>query len=181
MTFEIDVRDLLRRPGSSRTLEIEQAIEGLRTQLAHVPEDRPLGARLLVESVVEGVLASGPLTGVMVVHCARCLAPSESEFTLEVQELFAPGATPDDEAYPLVEGFLDLEPMIRDAVLLSMPLAPLCRPDCLGLCGRCGGDRNVGECSCPPEVDPRWSPLIGLRLEEASEHIDLGPGPAKRR
>lgn len=180
MTVQIDVKDLLRHPGSSRTLEFAEAIGGLRTELAYVPEDRPLGGRLLMESVVEGVLASGPLSGVMVLRCARCLATTETEFSVEVQELFAPGATADDDEYQLVEGILDLEPMIRDAVLLSMPLAPLCRPDCLGLCERCGGDRNAGECSCPPEVDPRWAPLIGLHLEEGPRHVDLGPGPEQR-
>ena len=90
---------------------------------------------------------------------------SARPFDVPVQELFAPGAEPDDEhEYPLVEGHLDLEPMIRDAVVPSLPFAPLCRPDCLGLCERCGGDRNLGECSCPPETDPRWSPLLDLNL-----------------
>jgi uncharacterized protein len=49
--------------------------------------------------------------------------------------------------------------MVRDAVLLDVPFAPLCRPECLGLCERCGGDRNLGECSCVETVDPRWADL----------------------
>jgi DUF177 domain-containing protein len=49
-------------------------------------------------------------------------------------------------------------------VVLSMPFSPLCRLDCLGLCPRCGGDRNLAECMCGPEVDPRWAPLAGLEL-----------------
>ena len=119
---------------------------------------------LLLESVVEGILVTGPLVGSMLLTCARCLRPFQAEFRLDVQELFAPGAEQDDDEYPLEEGVLDLEPMIRDAVMLAMPFAPLCKPDCLGLCPRCGGDRNVGECRCPPEVDERWSPLLGLDL-----------------
>jgi uncharacterized protein len=47
-----------------------------------------------------------------------------------------------------------------------MPFAPLCRPDCLGLCSRCGGDLNLGECTCRPEADPRWAPLSGLELTD---------------
>jgi uncharacterized protein len=52
--------------------------------------------------------------------------------------------------------------MVRDAVGLELPFSPLCTPDCLGLCERCGGDRNLGECSCAPQVDHRWAPLEGL-------------------
>jgi uncharacterized protein len=55
---------------------------------------------------------------------------------------------------------------VRDAVVLEMPFSPLCRPDCLGLCARCGGDRNLGECSCGPEVDPRWGALDDIRFDD---------------
>jgi uncharacterized protein len=171
VTVSIDVSDLLERPGSSRPLHVEEPIDGLATELARVPEDRPVRGDLLLESVVEGVLVRGPLSGVMVVSCARCLKPIEVPFRFDVQELFAIGATGEDDEYPLSEGELDLEPMIRDTVVLSMPFAPLCRPGCLGLCGRCGGDRNLGECTCPPEVDERWSVLTGLDLTD-----DPGPG-----
>jgi len=50
-----------------------------------------------------------------------------------------------------------------------MPFAPLCNPDCLGLCARCGGDRNLGECTCSDEQDPRLSALSGLVLPEREE------------
>jgi uncharacterized protein len=165
MTVEVDVRDLVGRPGASRTVEVAEPVDGLGTELAFVPEDRPVSASLLMESVVEGMLATGPLSGVMVVRCARCLTSSERPFRVETQEMFTPGPDPTDDEYPLVDGFVDLEPMIRDAVLLAMPMAPLCRPDCLGLCPRCGGDRNLGECSCEPDVDARWAPLSALRID----------------
>jgi len=100
----------------------------------------------------------------MALWCARCLKRFETPFEVEVEELFVPGARPEDDEYPVVEGFIDLEPMIRDAVILAMPFAPLCRPDCRGLCERCGGDRNMDECTCPPRSDPRWAPLMGLDL-----------------
>jgi uncharacterized protein len=166
MTLELDVRDLLQRPGASRTVDVYGPLEGLRTEMAFVPEDRPVRARLLAESVVEGVLASGLLRGSMVLRCARCLTTYDHPFIVDVQELFAPGASATDDRYPVVGGFLDLEPMIRDAVVLSMPLAPLCKPGCLGLCSRCGGDRNLAECTCPPEADSRWAPLSALRIDQ---------------
>ncbi|HEY3211495.1 MAG TPA: DUF177 domain-containing protein [Actinomycetota bacterium] len=165
MSVELDVRDLIGQPGASRTVRVSESIPGLGTELVTVPEDRRIDAALLLESVVEGLLVSGPVSGAMVMSCARCLKAFQAEFRLDVQELFTPGAGIDDDEYPVDEGAIDIEPMIRDAVLLSMPFAPLCRPDCLGLCERCGGDRNLGECVCQPEVDPRWGPLTGIELE----------------
>ena len=167
MPIEIDVRDLVARPGSSRSIPLAEQVPGLATELARVPEDRVLAAELLLESVVEGVLVSGPVEGVMVLRCARCLKAFDSDFRLDIQELFAPGET--DDEYPLTDGFVDVEPMIRDAVMLAMPFAPLCRPECLGLCERCGGDRNLGECACPPEADARWSALLEFRVDESDD------------
>jgi uncharacterized protein len=159
MPVAVDVRDLVGHPGASRSVRVRQSVNGLATGLARVPEDRELSGELLFESLVDGILVSGSLEGSVELVCARCLKPTESRFTVEVRELFALGATLDDDEYPVAEGMVDLEPMIRDAVLLAMPFAPLCVPDCLGLCERCGGDRNVGECTCAPEADPRWSVL----------------------
>jgi uncharacterized protein len=163
MSIAIDVRDLIGRPGASRHVHVEEPIEGLRTELTLVHGETPVDAELLLESVIEGILASGGLSGTFVETCARCLEPFEQPFRVDVQELFAPGAEPDDlEEYPLRDGESDLEPMIRDAVVLAMPYSPLCRPDCQGICERCGGNRNLGECTCQPPADERWAPLAGL-------------------
>jgi uncharacterized protein len=161
----LDVRDLLERPGSSRGVHVSEPVTGLHTELARVPEADPVDAELLLEHVVEGILVSGPLSGRMTFRCARCLKEFSREFRVEVHELFVPGATAEDDQYPVEEGAIDLEPMVRDAVMLSMPFSPLCRPECLGLCERCGGDRNLGECSCGPEVDPRWSVLDDVEID----------------
>ena len=161
----VDVRDLLAEPGSSRRLLRSETFEGLRTELASVAEDDPIRIDVLLESVVEGILVSGPLSGRIAFRCARCLTDFTQEFTLDVRDLFAHEPREDEDEYPIVEEAIDLEPMIRDAVVLSMPFSPLCRPDCLGLCERCGGDRNLGECSCGPAVDPRWSALDALQID----------------
>ena len=160
----VDVRDLLDSPGASRRVKREEPVEGLATELAEVPSEAPVRVDVVLERVVEGIVVSGPLSGEIRYRCARCLKPFAEAFHLEVTELFAPGASEEDEAYPLGEGELDLEPMVRDAVVLSIPFSPLCRPGCLGLCERCGGDRNLGECSCPPPADPRWAPLRDLDI-----------------
>jgi uncharacterized protein len=172
MSVAVDVRDLIREPGASRAVQVDESIGGLATELARVPEDWEVHADLLFESAVEGILVSGSVRGVMLISCARCLKPVEARFDLHVQELFAPGANEQDDEYPLVEGSIDLEPMIRDAVVLAMPFAPLCRPECLGLCSRCGGDLNAGECACPPEGDARWAPLLGLEWPDGPEPLN---------
>lgn len=161
---EIDVRDLMQHPGSSRVVEVSEPVAGLSQALVQVPDDAPIRGELLLESVVEGILVTGPLSGAMVLSCARCLRAFESSFQVEVSELFVMGADPGDDDYPLdPAGALDLEPMVRDAVVLSMPFSPLCRPDCRGLCERCGGDRNLGDCTCgPAAADPRWAALERL-------------------
>jgi uncharacterized protein len=161
----VDVRDLLERPGSSREVHVAEPVAGLHTELARVPATDPVDADLLLEHVVEGILVSGPLSGRMAFRCARCLKEFSREFRVEVHELFVPGAAEEDDQYPVADGAIDLEPMVRDAVMLSMPFSPLCRTECLGLCERCGGDRNLGECSCGPELDPRWSVLDDLKFD----------------
>lgn len=161
----VDVRDLVGHPGTSRRLSLDGGLEGLRTELVVVPDEAPLHVEVLLESVVEGIFVTGPVSGTMEVACARCLRRDTRAFRVDVAELFA--FEPEEEAgeYALGAEELDLEPMIRDVVLLQMPFAPLCRPDCRGLCERCGGDRNLDECSCPPPVDPRWAPLQDLKLD----------------
>jgi uncharacterized protein len=162
----VDVRDLLEDPGASRRLTVEETFEDMTTELARVPAEDPVRIEVLMESVVEGIVVSGPLSGRMVFRCARCLKDFSREFRYEVQEVFAPGAPADADEYPIAEGHLDLEPMVRDTLVLAMPFSPLCREGCLGLCERCGGDRNLGECTCGPELDPRWAGLDELRLED---------------
>lgn len=166
MTTTLDVRDLLEHPGSSRKVHVAKEFEDLGTELVRVPADAPVRLDILLESVVEGILVSGPVSGRMTMSCARCLRPFTQEFEFDVTELYAPGAKIEDDEYPLAEdGAIDLEPLVRDTVLLAMPFSPLCRPDCKGLCERCGGDRNLGECSCPPPTDARWAGLSDLNLD----------------
>jgi uncharacterized protein len=155
---------------------VHEPLEGVTTTLARVPEDRPITGELLFESVMEGILVSGPVWGVLSVDCARCLRTVESAFRVEVQELYRQDAEGDEDEYPISEERIDLQPMLRDAVMLALPFSPLCRPDCLGLCERCGGDRNLGECRCEAEVDGRWAALSGLVLPDEP----MGSGQGRR-
>lgn len=161
----IDVRDLVGRPGASRVASIHGTMEGLGTELASVPEDAPVAGELLLESVLEGILASGSLTGTMRLRCARCLTEFDRVLSVEVSELFPVEPDETDEYALDPEGLLPVDQMVRDAVGVELPFSPLCRQDCLGFCGVCGGNRNLGECPGHEEIDPRWA-----GLEQLFEH-----------
>ena len=164
----IEVHDLLGQPGSSRRHDVLGTIDGLATELVTVPDDAALGGSLLLESVVEGILVSGPITGTWTVRCARCLTERSQPFSVDVTELFAADLAEggvdedDDDGYALIDETIDLEQLIRDAVGVEMPFAPLCRPECKGLCEVCGGNRNLGECPGHEAIDPRFAVLADL-------------------
>lgn len=163
MTIEpVDIRDLLGHPGISRTVLVRGTLEGLGTEVATLKMDEPVEGNLLLESVVEGILATGTLRGTFALRCARCLKDFEQPVSVDVHELFAISPESDDEdVYPLgTEGRLDPEQMTRDAFGVELPFSPLHSPDCQGLCSVCGGDRNLGECPGDHvETDPRWADL----------------------
>lgn len=164
--LRVSVAEILGYPGEYRDIRLDRPISGVRTALARVTEG-PVHAELRAESVVEGILMTGTVRAGTVLSCARCLDEFPSQVGLELCELFAgPGheSSVEDEAYRVEGKEVDLEPMLRDALTLAMPLHPLCREDCPGLCARCGRRLDVGTCDCfQEETDPRWAELDALR------------------
>lgn len=163
----LDTRELGRRPGAMRRLTLTvPAPESLGLELIRVPPGEPMALDLRLEAVVEGVLVSGTVTAPVTGECARCLEPVTDTLEVELQELYAyadstTSETTDEEELPRLSGdLLDLEPVLRDAVVLALPIAPLCTPDCAGLCADCGERLAPGE---PPHdhpvADPRWAGL----------------------
>ena len=161
----ISVAEILGQPGAYRDIHLVKPLPGVRTALARVQND--LDAQLRAESVVEGILVTGDVKGAAVLQCARCLKQLPSGVEVEVCELYyGPGHTPpeDEDAYSVKGVEIDLEPMLRDAVALALPLNPLCAADCKGMCSRCGQDLNRKDCDCTEEEgDPRWAALDALR------------------
>jgi len=170
----IDTRELGRRPGSMRRIErIVPAPPDLGLELIGVPVGAPLELDLRLEAVVEGVLVSGTVSGPVTGECARCLEPVSDEMVFDLQELFAypdsatEETTSEDETGRIEGDLIDLEPVVRDTVVLGLPPSPLCRDDCRGLCATCG----VRWDDLPPDHtheqdDPRWAALV----ERFSEH-----------
>jgi uncharacterized protein len=176
----IDVRDLIGQPGATKVEQVSGTIDDLETELASLSEDAPITGELVLESLVEGIVASGRLAGSLSLRCARCLKDFEQGFSVEIQELFVPFPHEDSDEYPLdPEGFLEPDQMVRDVVGVELPFAPVCRQDCRGLCARCGGDLNLGACTCTePELDPRWDGLEALldEFDETKDETQTGKG-----
>jgi uncharacterized protein len=165
--WKVDLRELGRRAGSMREWEKTlPAQAGWGVEMIGVPEGAPVHLHLRLESVMEGVLVSGtvevPLTG----QCARCLDPLEDTLELDVQELYAyegstTEATSGEDEVRRIEGEqLDLAPLVRDSVVLTLPLSPTCTPDCAGLCVDCGERLDDLPADHSHEViDPRFAGL----------------------
>jgi uncharacterized protein len=128
-----------------------------------VPLDAEAEVDVILRPFSGGIAADGTVSAPWVGLCRRCTTPVEGELRIAVHERFADGSLPEDEFYPITDDTIDLGPMVRDAIVLELPMAPLCREDCRGLCPQCGADRNEGDCACVVPTDPRWANLDVLR------------------
>jgi uncharacterized protein len=168
--FVFDVRDLGRQAGSMRPYRRRvPAPAGLGLDLIEVPEGAPLVIDVRLESVTEGVLVTGTVTGPVRGECGRCLDPVSDELAVDICELFAyrnsttDETTEQDEIHRVDGDYIDIDPVVRDAVVLGLPFAPLCRPDCGGLCPDCGqrlDDLPAGHTH--DSFDPRWAALAAF-------------------
>jgi len=165
----IDTREVGRRPGSMRSYRrTAPAPAGLGYgEVISVPHGTDLDLQVRVESVIEGVLVSGAVTAPVHGECSRCLDELDDEVTATFTELFAyPDSATDStteagEVSRVEDDLVDVGPVVHDALLLAMPQAPLCTPDCLGLCPECGGKRaDLGPDHEHETIDPRWAGLI---------------------
>jgi uncharacterized protein len=177
----LDTRELGRRPGSQRRVtRTVSAPAGLGIEVLRVAEGSPVEIDLRLEAVMEGVLVTGSAQAGLDGECVRCLEPIADEIEVEFQELFvyhdqgshrggkAAEADPEDDETSRLEGdLLDLEPLLRDAVVLALPFQPLCEDDCPGLCTECGA-RLADDPGHAHEaaIDPRWAGLQQLQGEE---------------
>jgi uncharacterized protein len=126
------------------------------------------------KEIVADIRLKGSFRGAFEVPCARCVEPVEQSLSADFDLLFRPSGvdasgsehaitTPETEIGYYENGGLALEDVLREQVLLSLPARTLCKPDCKGLCPRCGQNRNETACSCDTgPSDPRWEALAGL-------------------
>ncbi len=188
----IDTRELVRRPGTmqeiSRTVETPEAIG---TDIISIPVGTSLELEIRLESVVEGILVSGSVRAAATGACVRCLDPATYPVDARFQELYAyadraahhreVGADREgargDEVHELDGDLIDLETVVRDAVVPSLPFQPVCRDDCPGLCPDCGTRLADDPDHQHDTIDPRWAVLSGL-LSSTTQPTD--PTPEKR-
>lgn len=176
----LDTRELGRRAGSMREESlVRSAPEGIGIMSIGVPPGSDVELDLRLESVIEGVLVSGTARVQLTGECSRCLEAVSDELEVDIQELYVyeetdhrgrPSRTDsaegdDDEQRHLVGDHLDLEPVLRDAVVLDLPLAPVCRDDCPGLCPQCGFRLEEDPAHSHDVIDPRWAALGSLTDE----------------
>jgi DUF177 domain-containing protein len=171
LTF--NVAGLLAEPaGVSRSYDIDPVTldpgEGLRLST-------PVSGRVRVARTNRGVLVDGELTTSLATECSRCLRPIEVPLALRIEsEEVVPsidlqsGVPLERDDEPELARLTDhhelaLLPFVREAILLAEPIAPVCRPDCPGLCSTCGLPLDEGVHDHPDELDPRLAALAEFR------------------
>jgi len=176
-SFVFDMRALGKNPGEFKDEKLTaSAPDGVGSGLVLVPAGADVALDLRFEAVSEGVLVTGSAVAPLAGECARCLDPLTTSIEVSFQDLYRylpdPGEDKDDGEERFLNGdLLDLEPAFRDAVVLALPLSPLCKDDCRGLCVDCGAkfadvgpDHGHGD-----KVDPRWELLTKLDLNDRVE------------
>jgi uncharacterized protein len=170
----LDTHELGRRAGAmKRVRSTVDAPAGLGIAVIGVPQDSPVQLDLRLESVIEGVLVTGTAVVQLRGECVRCLREIAGEQQIDIQELYAypSSEVTEDEASRLDGELLDLEPLLRDDVVLDLPFQPLCREDCRGLCIECGADLNSDpEHAHERPIDARWEKLRALEAGNAKSY-----------
>ena len=164
----VDTLEIRRRTGSRREFEATTELPDLEAGEFSIVGGR-LAIDLVIEAVTQGVSATGTTSGSWTGPCRRCLEPIVEPFVAEVHEIFEREPT-DGETWPIEDERIDLGPVVREAALLAIPLAPLCSEDCAGP----DPDRFPAAVApdAPPDAapepapDPRWAALDQLRFDE---------------
>lgn len=169
-------------------MELHQTVPSparIGLDLVAIERDADLDLDLRLESVSEGVLVSGTVHAATRGECSRCLSPVTGEVEITLTELFAypdsatESTTEEDEVGHVVDQTVDLEQAIVDAVGLTLPFAPLCSPDCPGLCTECGVALATAEVGHHHDlIDPRWAKLAGMvAAPEPNSAVDAERDP----
>lgn len=181
--FKFNTHELARRAGEMKEYELDIVVqEKLGVELISVPAGEIIEVDVRLESVTEGVLLTADIFAIAKGECTRCLDPVEIEIERTVQELYyyaqklerpkkKKKSEEDDDLgedhEQMMDGdIMDLEPPIRDAIVLELPINPLCSDDCPGLCPECGGKwAELPGDHAHEVIDARWASLKGLDLE----------------
>lgn len=164
--FTIGVHELIHRPGEQREKSMDISVpEKLGEGLLVVLPGTPMHMDVRLESVHEGILVTAEVQTMASGECGRCLEPMTEAVQVEIQELFA-YSHDEDFDFEVQDDHVDLEPLVRDAVVLALPFQPVCRPECAGLDPETGDRLAEGQALTQNEsLDPRWAALKDLASE----------------
>lgn len=162
--LQISVHDLINKPGTMRERQLDVVIDEPMANFAiGIPAGSTIEIDARFESVHEGILVTGDAFATASGECSRCLDPIDSAVEVEFQELFAYSGTSEDD-FVVENESIDLDQVIRDAVVLSLPFQPVCGAGCKGLCVTCGANLNDDpQHAHEAPVDPRWNALTNLK------------------
>ncbi|MBV8087929.1 MAG: DUF177 domain-containing protein [Chloroflexi bacterium] len=160
--MKLNVAQLLKSPvGATRDYELEETFSEIEDQRLL----RPVAVRVHLTRINDGILAQGDMRTAIEVLCSRCTEPAEQPIAYHFEEHFRPtidivtGHAVKDEEHPDEPVYfidanhnLDLDEVLREALVMETPMHPLCSPGCKGLCSRCGANLNQGRCFCEPDA-----------------------------
>lgn len=175
--YTVSVIDLMHKPGQMREASLDILTpESMGQGIAVIPMGTELDLDVRFESVHEGILVTGEVFVDADAECSRCLEPLTVPIEVDFQELFTYSVSSEDD-HSVIDEQINLEQVIRDAVVLNLPLHPLCQIDCLGLCVECGvkmseNPHHVHEAP----VDSRW---IALKELQQQDPLNLNLQPEK--
>lgn len=170
----VSITELIDRPGASEELQVTwPAPAELSVPLLGVEKGSAMQVDVRLDSVHEGILVSGAVDGTLTGQCSRCLDSISQPVTIDIQELFQFEFDPmvdEDEQHMVEHGFVNVEPIMRDALVSSLPFKPTCSPDCEGLCDQCGVRlEEAGPEHYHEQLDPRWAALANFVSGDAPE------------
>lgn len=164
--LHVGVHELLRRPGSRQTVRADVDIGGLSTSTARIPDGTLVSVDVTLDSIQEGIVLSARLDVPWRGDCRRCLEPTSGVVEVEVHEVYR--VDPLEDMLPIENESIDVSSAISDAAVLSLPIAPLCAPDCRGPSPE---EFPVVTSDTEQErpVDPRWAALDAVRFDSDDE------------
>ena len=191
--WAIPVAQIASRAGQSKPIDADfPAPSGIGDSIVGIKEGEPVHVSGQFDSIVDGLIFTGRLVAPFVSVCTRCLKPIQRDWTVNVTSFFPyedksaagkggkagkngkeeevdiiAGEDEAEDTYPLLDGgaWADLEALLRDTLVEELPLQPLCKPDCKGLCSQCGIDLNENPDHQHDMTDIRFAALEGLKAK----------------
>ena len=170
----VNVVELLRWPGTVKEVDVSLDVLDLEFNDSRIVDDEAdkVDVHLRLESLSNGVSVTGTVSATWAGECRRCVRPLRERMQVDVAELYQK-IIEDPDAYAIENDQINLLPMVRENILVAVPVGPLCRPDCPGLCPHCGADLSETTCDCTVDTrDPRWSVLDALKSQDAENSGD---------